>query len=94
MVTKISVSTGSILLIDDFTRADFSEQKNLKIALFETALVEVMLVGTPVHKHVHVFVIRDLCSIARFSSILLMDDFTKADFSEQKNLKIAQRLPR
>ena len=40
------------------------------------------------HKHVHVFVISDLCSIRRFSSILLMDDFTRADFSEQMNLKI------
>ena len=29
----------------DFTRAIFSEQKNLKIAVFETVLVEVMLVG-------------------------------------------------
>ena len=30
----------SIPLIDDFTRADFCEQNNLKIALNETALVE------------------------------------------------------
>ena len=35
--------------MDDFTRADFSEQKNLKIALVETTLMEVVLVGDPLN---------------------------------------------
>ena len=66
-----------------------SEQKNVKIVLVETTLVKSSLSKTEMNKHSDIFVLRDLCSIEKSSSILLVDSFTRADFSEQKNLKIA-----